>query len=59
MMARLWGVYDRRHRDDKTVHVSPCDENGTIKGHTVLMTCWCSPTKEQYGDFTLIIHREQ
>ncbi len=56
--AVKWGVYDRRHCEDKTVHVSPCDEDGVICGHTVLITCWCAPRKERYGDFTLIIHGE-
>ena len=53
-----WGVYDRRHCDDKTVHVSPCDEDGVICGHTVLIRCPCNPKREQYGDFTLIVHQE-
>jgi len=54
-----WGVYDRRHCNDKTVHVAPCREDGVIaKGHTVLIRCDCQPRREQYGSFTLVIHRE-
>lgn len=59
MKMYKWGVYDRRHCDDKTVHVSPCNEEGTIQGHTVLIDCWCAPKKEQCGQFTLVIHQEQ
>lgn len=54
-----WGVFDRRDCFDKTVHVAPCDDNGVIAaGHRVLV-CECQPRKEVYGEFVLVIHREE
>ena len=57
-MTQKWGVYDRRHCDDRTVHVSPCNEDGVIMGHTVFIRCDCDPLIERYGEFRLVIHRE-
>jgi hypothetical protein len=54
-----WGVFDRRESFDHTVHVAPCDNDGRIMaGHRVLL-CDCQPKLEVYGDFTLVIHREE
>lgn len=54
-----WGVFDRRDCFDKTVHVAPCDDNGVIAaGHRVLV-CECQPRKEVYGEFVLVMHREE
>lgn len=53
-----WGVFDRRKSFDKTVHVAPCDENGMIAGGHRVLICDCQPRLEQFGEFTLHIHRE-
>lgn len=58
--ARMkWGVFDRRDCFDKTVHVAPATENGVIApGHRVLL-CECKPRQERYGEFVLVVHREE
>lgn len=53
-----WGVFDRRDCFDKTVHVAPVQESGVIaSGHRVFL-CECGPHQERYGEFVLVVHRE-
>ena len=54
-----WGVFDRRESFDHTVHVAPCDDHGVIAGGHRVLRCGCQPRTEQYGEFTLVTHRQE
>lgn len=53
-----WGVFDRRDSFDRTLHVAPCNDQGMIAGGHRVLSCDCQPRCEQFGEFTVVTHRE-